>query len=83
VREAIKHGEEEASVDPDLRDIVMNAQYQRMSHYGMTGFGSASAYAEALGLKDDAKTLKNIVSETYEADKYTCKLAEKLAKVVR
>jgi ferritin-like metal-binding protein YciE len=81
VREAQKHSEEEASSDPDLRDIVMIAQYQRMSHYGITGFGSASAYAEALGLKDDVKKLREIVSEIYEADKYTSKLGEKLAKL--
>ena len=82
VKEALKHGEEEASTDPDLRDIVMIAQYQRMSHYGITGFGSASAYAEALGLKDDVKKLKEIVSDIYQADKYTSKLGEQLAKVI-
>ena len=81
VKEALKHGEEEAAEDPDLRDIVMIAQYQRMSHYGITGFGSASAYAEALGLKDDVKKLKNIVSDIYEADEYTSVLGKKLAKL--
>jgi ferritin-like metal-binding protein YciE len=81
VREAVKHSAEEASADADLRDIVMIAQYQRMSHYGITGFGSAAAYAEALGLKDDVKKLKEIVSQIYEADKYTSKLGEKLAKL--
>jgi hypothetical protein len=64
----------------DLRDIVVIAQYQRMSHYGMTGFGSASAYAETLWLEDDAKT-KEIDPEIYEADKYTSKLGEELAKL--
>jgi ferritin-like metal-binding protein YciE len=81
VKEALKHGEEEASEDGDLRDIVMIAQYQRMSHYGITGFGSAAAYAEALGLKDDAKKLKAIIADIYEADSYTSKLGEKLTKV--
>jgi ferritin-like metal-binding protein YciE len=81
VKEALKHGEEEASADPDLRDIVMIAQYQRMSHYGITGFGSASAYAEALGLKDDVKQLEAIVSDIYKADDLTSKLGEKLANV--
>ena len=81
VKEALKHGGEEAPEDGDLRDIVMIAQYQRMSHYGITGFGSAAAYAEALGLKDDAKKLKAIIADIYEADGYTSKLGEKLTKV--
>jgi ferritin-like metal-binding protein YciE len=81
VNEALKHSEEEASEDSDLQDIVMIAQYQRMSHYGLAGFGSALAYAEALGLKDDAKKLNTIVSDIYEADKYTSKLGEKLEKL--
>ena len=81
VKEALKHSEEEASENPDLRDIVMIAQYQRMSHYGITGFGSALAYAEALGLKDDMKKLSEVVSDIYEADKYSSKLGEKLEKL--
>ncbi|WP_158802549.1 ferritin-like domain-containing protein [Acidisoma sp. L85] len=78
-REALKHGEKEAPEDGDLHDIVIIAQYQPMSHYGLTGFGSASAYAGALGLKDDVKKLKAIVSDIYKADEYSSKLGEKLA----
>ncbi|MFC0410316.1 YciE/YciF ferroxidase family protein [Roseomonas elaeocarpi] len=81
VKEALKHGLQEAPEDGDLRDIVLIAQYQRMSHYGITGFGSAAAYAQALGRKDDAKQLKSIVSDIYKADEYTSKLGEKLAKL--
>ena len=80
VKEALKHGVKEAPEDGELRDIVLIAQYQRMSHYGVTGFGSAAAYAHALGRKDDAKQLKQIVSDIYKADEYTSKLGEKLAK---
>ena len=81
VKEALKHGEEEAPEDSDLQAIVLIAQYQRMSHYGIAGFGSASAYAEALGRKDDVKKLKAIVSDIYKADSYTSELGKKLAKV--
>jgi len=81
VKEALKHGIKEAPEDGELRDIVLIAQYQRMSHYGITGFGSAAAYASALGRKDDAKQLKAIVSDIYRADEYTSKLGEKLAKM--
>ncbi len=81
VKEALKHGLQEAPEDGDLLDIVLIAQYQRMSHYGVTGFGTAAAYAAALGLKDDTKQLKAIVGEIYQADEYTSKQGERLAKL--
>ena len=81
VKEALKHGLKEAPEDHDLLDIVLIAQYQRMSHYGVTGFGTAAAYAAALGLKEDAQKLKTIVAEIYQADEYTSKQGERLAKL--
>jgi ferritin-like metal-binding protein YciE len=77
VAEAKKHAIED-EVDSQLRDIVIIAQYQRMSHYGLAGFGTAAAYASALGMKDDAAKLKSIASSIYKADEYTSKLAERL-----
>jgi ferritin-like metal-binding protein YciE len=76
VAEAKKHAIE-AEFDSQLRDIVIIAQYQRMSHYGLAGFGTAAAYAGALGMKDDAAKLKSIASDIYKADEYTSKLAER------
>ncbi|HJU16783.1 MAG TPA: DUF892 family protein [Stellaceae bacterium] len=76
VAEAKKHAIE-AEMDGQLRDIVIIAQYQRMSHYGLAGFGTAAAYANALGIKDDAAKLKSIASDIYKADEYTSKLAER------
>lgn len=81
VKEALKHGLKEAPEDGDLLDLVLIAQYQRMSHYGVTGFGTAAAYAGALGRKEDARKLKAIVGEIYQADEYTSKQGERLAKV--
>jgi len=75
VAEAKKHAIE-PEMDGKLRDLVIISQYQRMSHYGLAGFGTASAYAGALGLKDEAAKLKSIVSDIYKADEYTSKLAE-------
>jgi ferritin-like metal-binding protein YciE len=56
VEEANKHtsGEEAPKKGP-VRDAQIIAQYQRMSHYGLAGFGTAAAYAKALGLKEDTK----------------------------
>lgn len=74
VEEAKKHAVEE-DLEPAMRDLVIISQYQRMSHYGLAGFGTAASYASALGLKDDASKLKSIVNDIYNADEYTSQLA--------
>ena len=81
VKEALKHGVKEAPEDGELRDIVLIAQYQRMSHYGITGFGSAAAYAKALGMKPHETKLKGIVSDIYKADEAATQMGEKAAKL--
>ncbi len=81
VKEALKHGVKEAPEDGELRDIVIIAQYQRMSHYGITGFGSAAAYAHALGLKKHETQLKEMVSDIYKADETGTQLGEKTARL--
>lgn len=81
VKEAVKHTTKEAPEDGDLLDIVIVSQYQRMSHYGIAGFGSAAAYAEALGMKDHVSKLKAIVADIYKSDEYASKLAEKTEKL--
>ena len=77
VEEANKHtsGEEAPKKGP-VRDAQIIAQYQRMSHYGLAGFGTAAAYAKALGLKDHARQLKQMTKEIYNADEYGTRLAE-------
>ena len=80
VAEALKHGIKEAPSVPALQDIEIVAQYQRMSHYGIAGFGSAAAYAKALGKTDDVAKLKEIVSGIYQADEYASHLATQLEK---
>ena len=80
VKEALKHGVKEAPEDGELRDIVVIGQYQRMCHYGITGFGSAAGIAKALGLKDHVTKLKGIVSDIYGADELSNQMGEKLAK---
>ena len=79
VEEAKTHALEE-DLSGDLRDLVIISQYQRMSHYGLAGFGTAAAYASALGLKDDATKLKSIVKDIYNADDYTSELAQRAEK---
>lgn len=81
VREALKHAVKEAPSDGALRDVAIIAQYQRMSHYGIAGFGCAGAYAGALGMKEHVGKLKAIVSDIYKADEYASELGEKAAKL--
>lgn len=74
--EATKHVLEEGPEKGPLLDVLIIAQYQRMTHYGIAGFGTAAAYAEALGLKDDSKKLNKATKEIYGGDEYMTKLAE-------
>ena len=76
VTEATKHIVEEGPKKGPLLDVVIIAQYQRMTHYGIAGFGTAASYAKTLGLKDDAKRLGDATKEIYGGDEYATKLAE-------
>ena len=76
VAEATKHTGEEAPKKGPVLDAVIIAQYQRMSHYGIAGFGTAAAFAKGLGLQDDQKALDRAVKEIYGSDKFLTKLAE-------
>lgn len=76
VEEALKHTTEEAPKKGPVLDSVIIAQYQRMTHYGIAGFGTTAAYAKALGLKDDEKALSQAVKDMYGGDAYMSKLAE-------
>jgi ferritin-like metal-binding protein YciE len=80
VSEAEKHTTKEAPKDGELLDIVILSQYQRMCHYGISGFGAAASYAKALGKKEHEATLKAVVADIYKADEYASKLGDKTAK---
>lgn len=76
VAEATKHCIEEAPKKGSLLDTLIIAQYQRMTHYGIAGFGTAAAYAEALGKTEDAEKLKGATSEIYSGDEYMSQLSQ-------
>lgn len=76
VTEATKHVIEEGPDKGPLRDVLIIAQYQRMTHYGIAGFGTAAAYAKALGLKDHNKQLRDATKEIYGGDEFMTRLAE-------
>ena len=73
--EATKHVLEEGPKKGPLLDVLIIAQYQRMTHYGIAGFGTAAAYAKALGLKNDTQAIKLAVKEMKGGDDFVSKLA--------
>lgn len=76
VKEARKHAVE-ADGPGDVIDVAAIAQFQRMSHYGIAGFGTAAAFADALGLDDAVSKLKEATGDIYESDDYMSELAER------
>lgn len=76
VEEAKAHVLDEAPEDKALRDVLIIAQYQRMSHYGIAGFGTAAAFARALGLEEHAGKQEEITGEIYASDEFGTMLAE-------
>lgn len=80
-QEAIKHAVDEAPENGPVRDAAIIAQYQRMTHYGITGFGTVMAFAQALKLDEDAKKLEAAVKEMYNSDELMTELAESAVNV--
>ena len=74
--EAIKHTVEEAPEKGPVLDAAIIAQYQRMTHYGITGFGTVAAFAKALKLDNDVKQLDAATKEMYNSDELMTELAE-------
>ena len=81
VAEALKHTVEEAPKSGPVLDAAIIAQYQRMTHYGITGFGTVAAFAKALKLKDDSAKLKAAVKDMHSADELMSELAESAVNV--
>ncbi|MHA7820352.1 MAG: DUF892 family protein [Erythrobacter sp.] len=68
VKEAKAHAINADIDDKDVLDASIITQYQRMAHYAMAGYGTATAFAERLGLEDDAATLRKCLEETRGGD---------------
>lgn len=81
VAEAVKHTSDEAPKKGPVLDAVIIAQYQRMTHYGIAGFGTAASFAGTLGLKDAQKQLKALTKSTYSGDAFMTKLAETIVNI--
>jgi ferritin-like metal-binding protein YciE len=53
----------------EVCDAAIIAGSQRIEHYEIAGYGTVCAFAQRLGLKDDAKKIEGILSQEYKADK--------------
>lgn len=76
VAEAIKHTIDEAPEKGPVLDAAIIAQYQRMTHYGITGFGTVAAFAKALNRMDDRAKLESAVKDMHGSDDLMSELAE-------
>ena len=74
--EAIKHTIDDAPARGPVLDAAIVAQFQRMTHYGITGFGTVAAFAKALKLDDDWTQLEAAVKDMHVADDLMSELAE-------
>ena len=74
----LEEGEEriDAKGDDAVIDAGLISAAQRVEHYEMAAYGSARAFAEALGLSEVAKLLQETLDEEGKADKSLSKLAK-------
>lgn len=70
--------EEEST--PEVLDAAIIGACQRVEHYEIAGYGTARAFAQALGLKDVANTLQATLDEEGNANKALTKLSKKVNK---
>ncbi|MEM6438618.1 MAG: DUF892 family protein [Pseudomonadota bacterium] len=59
----------------DVRDAMIVTQYQRMSHYGIAGYGCVVAFAKQLGLMEDATKLEKCLDGAYKGDRDMTEIA--------
>lgn len=76
VKEARAHALEEEFGSEDVQDAAIIAQYQRLAHYAITGYGTLKAFALRLDLEDDADILDECTAACYEGDEEMTRLAE-------
>lgn len=79
--EAIKHTIDHAPKKGAVLDAAIIAQYQRMTHYGITGFGTVAAFARALKIQGDSHKIEAAVKDMHGADDLMTEIAESAVNV--
>lgn len=75
VKEARSDVLEQDFGDADARDAMIITQYQRMVHYAIAVYGCARAFANRLGLQDDAAVLERCLEHTAQGDRRMTQIA--------
>lgn len=75
VKEAHAHAIDAEFDNDEVRDAMIITQYQRMTHYGLAGYGCLVAFAERLGHSDDADKLNTCLDATYGGDREMTRIA--------
>jgi ferritin-like metal-binding protein YciE len=55
--------------DDDTRDAAIIAQYQRMAHYAIAGYGTIRAFAGRLGLDAERDAAQECLDKSYDGDR--------------
>ncbi|MDT7933233.1 MAG: DUF892 family protein [Sphingomonadaceae bacterium] len=74
--EAKEHAIKLKTDDDNVRDAAIIHAMQQMSHYGIAGYGTAAAFADAIGEAEDARMLRRDLKEIFGADDYLTPIAE-------
>lgn len=76
VKEARAHALDADFGDDSVRDAMIITQYQRMTHYGLAGYGCVVAFAKRLKQQEDADKLQQCLDNTYDGDREMTRIAE-------
>ena len=76
VANKIKYMIEEAPESGSVLDAAIIAQCQRITYYGIRGFGKVWGFAKALQLADDQTKLQSAIKEMYQSDKLMNEFAQ-------
>jgi ferritin-like metal-binding protein YciE len=76
VDEAQKHALNASFEETTVRDAAIIAQYSRMTHYRIAGYGAARAAAHRIGQNGDTETLQSHLDEIHTEDQQLTAMAE-------
>jgi ferritin-like metal-binding protein YciE len=73
IEEAQEHAE--SDLPPELLEVMLLADLQKIEHFEIAAYGSARSHAHALGLEEAAGLLEETLNEEKETDTLLNKLA--------
>jgi ferritin-like metal-binding protein YciE len=67
----------DADLSPELLEVMLVSDLQKIEHFEIAAYGSAKAHAQALGLQEAAKLLDQTLNEEKETDTILNQIATK------